>query len=81
MNYGYDRTMLKDEHHQVGSNVYNMETAGWTEGKGKKDFEGPRAREKVKRIEVSEAKVKKRFLQEVKVNLAEEEAGALKTTT
>lgn len=32
--------MLKDGHWQVKTNVHDLETIGWTNDKGKKDFEG-----------------------------------------
>jgi hypothetical protein len=65
----------------VGLNVHGLGTVYWIEDEGKKDFEVPRAREKVKRTEVPKAKEKKRFLQEVKVDQAEKRHGALKTMT
>jgi hypothetical protein len=71
----------KDEHYQVEFNVHGLEIVDWTKDEGKKDFEVPRAREKVKRTEVLKAKVKKSFLQEIKVDQAKKRHGVLKTTT
>jgi hypothetical protein len=50
------------------------------QGQKQEGLWGTRAREKVKKTEVPKAKVKKRFLQEVKVGQAEKRHGALKTT-
>jgi hypothetical protein len=60
--------------------VHDLETVDWAEDKGK-DFEAPKAREKVERIEVPKTMVKKRFLQEIKVGQAVKRRGALKITT
>jgi hypothetical protein len=65
---------------QVGINVHDLETTNWTEDEGKKDFEVPRVREKVKKAEEPKAIEKKRLFQEVKVGEVVKKHGALKTT-
>jgi hypothetical protein len=64
----------------VRLNVHDLETSDWTEDEGKKDFEVPRARKKVRKTEVPKATEEKRFLQEVKVGQAVKRHGALKAT-
>jgi hypothetical protein len=65
----------------VEINVHVLQTTDQTKDKGRKDLEGPRAREKVKRTQVPKAKVKKMVLLEVKVDQAEKRQSALKTIT
>jgi hypothetical protein len=54
---------VKDRYCQVELNVHDLEKVGLAKDKGMKYFEGLRAKEKVKRTEVPEAKVKNKFLQ------------------
>jgi hypothetical protein len=61
---------LKDEQCLSGLNVLNLEIDDRTEDKSKKNFEEPRAWEKVKKIEVPKARCEN-GLQEVKVGQTE----------
>jgi hypothetical protein len=63
MDYGYHKWSWRMDIAKLGFNVHDLETTCWTKDKSKKDFKLMGAREKVKRIEVPKAKVKKRFLQ------------------
>jgi hypothetical protein len=51
------------------------------QGKRQEGLQGTRAKRKVKRTEVPEAKVKMRFLQEVKVDQVDKGYDALRTMT
>jgi hypothetical protein len=63
---------LKDNEY-VELDVLNLETTDRSKDKGKKNFEGPIAREKVKKTEVPKARGEEDGLQEVKVGQVNKE--------
>jgi hypothetical protein len=65
----------------VELDVHNLETTDRTGDEGKKNFEGPSAREKVKKTKVPKARGEEDGLQGVKVGQAEKSHGASRITT
>jgi hypothetical protein len=64
------------DNHYVKLDVHNLETADRTKDEGKKNFEEPSAREKIKKTEVPKARGEEDGLKEVKVGQAEKSPSA-----
>jgi hypothetical protein len=82
MDYGYHKwRKLKDGHGLSGIQCTWPGDRLINQGKRQEGLQGTRAKRKVKRTEVPEAKVKMRFLQEVKVDQVDKGYDALRTMT